>query len=121
MMKQDIRKLRKTLKEGEQEGEKRKTGWWNEECRKKKTEVRRKLRSWRRGKQQREVYMRARKEYKELWKEHGRNDGTDERNTEKGSRRGRILSSITYVHSFLGFFIWRFCIENVTGWNPCNP
>ena len=65
MMKQDIRKIRKALEE-EQEGGRKKIGWWNEKYREKKIQARRKLRNWRRGIGHREEYTRARKECKEL-------------------------------------------------------
>lgn len=45
-------KVKKALKETELELGKEKgkrTGWWDEECRRKKKEVRRELRRWRRG------------------------------------------------------------------------
>lgn len=65
MMEQDIGKIRKALEEEEQEGGRKRTGWWNEECRE-KTQVRRK---WRRGKGSRKEYTITRKEYKELCEE----------------------------------------------------
>ena len=39
------------------------------ECKEKKTQVRRKLRNWRRGKESTEEYTRTKKEYKELHEE----------------------------------------------------
>ncbi|KAK1124073.1 hypothetical protein K0M31_007097 [Melipona bicolor] len=84
MMKQDIRKLRKTLEEGDQKGGRRKTGWWNKECREKEDKSEKEMKKL----EQREVYTKARKESKELWKEHRRNNGTRYREIKKGSRRG---------------------------------
>lgn len=49
---------------GEERG--RRTGWWDEEYREKKREVRRELRKWRRGRGSEEEYKRGRWEYEEM-------------------------------------------------------
>lgn len=43
-----------------------KNGWWNEECRKRKKEVGRLLKKWRKRKDSKRKYRRGRREYKEL-------------------------------------------------------
>lgn len=41
-------------------------GWWNGECRRKKKEVERTLKKWRKGNRSREDYRREKREYKEM-------------------------------------------------------
>lgn len=46
------KRMKSTLGEVEEEqkkGKRRKRGWWNEECKEKKREVRRELRKWRKN------------------------------------------------------------------------
>jgi len=51
--------------EREREGRRRKDReWWDEECRKKKKEMRRTLRRWRRGKEQGTKYRKERQKYR---------------------------------------------------------
>jgi len=55
-------------KERRKEG-KRKKGWWDEDCWRKKKEVRRSLREWRKGKGDRREYLKKKRDYKELCEE----------------------------------------------------
>ncbi|XP_071580245.1 uncharacterized protein [Temnothorax nylanderi] len=62
-------KIRRVIEENEKENGRRATkngrGWWDEECRERKREVRKELRKWRKGKGEVERYREGRKEYRE--------------------------------------------------------
>jgi len=60
--------LRETEKE-KGENVRKRIGWWDEECRVKKKEVRRELRRRRREAEREKEYKRRKREYKELRKE----------------------------------------------------
>jgi len=63
------RRIKNMIEEVEKEvgGEKQeRRGWWDEECRNKKEEVRRELRKWRKRGGDEEDYKKGKKEYKEL-------------------------------------------------------
>lgn len=64
-------KMRKTLQKVEEEcglEKERKNGWWDEECKERKREVRRELREWKRKGGEGREYRKKRKEYAELCK-----------------------------------------------------
>lgn len=42
------------------------SGWWDEDCKEQKGEMRKRLREWREGRCEQEEYRKRRKEYKEL-------------------------------------------------------
>jgi len=48
--------------------------WWDKECREKKQEVRRSLRGWKKGEENKQEYQKKRKEYKELCEEKKREE-----------------------------------------------
>nr|XP_034194960.1 nipped-B-like protein B [Osmia lignaria] len=62
-----LREFRKGLERGREETETRmKKGWWDEECRQKKKELRKVLREWRKGRVGVVNYREAKKEYNRL-------------------------------------------------------
>jgi len=65
--------IKRIEKERRKEG-KRKEGWWDEDCWRKKKEVRRILREWRKGKGDRREYQKKKREYKELCEENKRKE-----------------------------------------------
>jgi len=60
-----IKKALKVVGEKQTEGKKRRTGWWDEECKEKKKEVKRELREWRRGNGGKERYWECKRKYRE--------------------------------------------------------
>ncbi|XP_024875210.1 ABC transporter F family member 4-like [Temnothorax curvispinosus] len=67
-----ISRIRKVIEENEKEGGRRDKkngrGWWDEECKEKKREVRKELRKWRKGRGEVERFREERKEYREMCK-----------------------------------------------------
>lgn len=62
-------KMRRAVREMEQElgtGSREKEGWWDEECRRMKKEVRRELRIWRRRGEGEKEYKEKKGRYKEI-------------------------------------------------------
>ncbi|XP_046142334.1 golgin subfamily A member 6-like protein 1 [Osmia bicornis bicornis] len=69
-MKITLEELRKGLESGSKKGQKsKKKGWWDEECKERKKEVRKILREWRRGSKEGESYRKAKKEYNKVCEE----------------------------------------------------
>lgn len=50
----------------ERKGGEGKRGWWDEECKEKKKEVRIKLREWRRWSKQEQEYKRGKRKYRDM-------------------------------------------------------
>nr|XP_034194033.1 golgin subfamily A member 6-like protein 22 [Osmia lignaria] len=106
-----LEEFRKGMESGREKEKKskRKKGWWDEECGKRKKEVRKVLRDWRKGKEEKESYKKAKKEYSRLHEvkkkeenerfvKEAENAKTDREvwriiNTER-KKRGRITTSI---------------------------
>lgn len=51
---------------GTEEGKEKKGGWWNEDCKEKKKEVRHELRKWRENSRGKEKFREKKQEYKKL-------------------------------------------------------
>ncbi|KYN14727.1 hypothetical protein ALC57_13070, partial [Trachymyrmex cornetzi] len=77
-MKRSIKGVLKEVEEGQENREEKKRGWWDEECREKKREVREELRKGRRSNGGREKFMESKKEYRDpcsRWYEEIRTEG----------------------------------------------
>jgi len=87
-------RIKKALEKGERErwGDRRvNKGWWDEECKKKKKIVRKSLRDWRRGKENRQEYQRERREYREICEEKKKEENLRwEREVEGVRREGQV-------------------------------
>ncbi|XP_066596130.1 golgin subfamily A member 6-like protein 22 [Prorops nasuta] len=60
-----VKKVVEEVKKERTEGEGRKRGWWDEECREGKGELRKKLRGWLRGSGGKEEYIKEKRKYRE--------------------------------------------------------
>jgi len=70
------KKIKKALKiVGERQ--RRRRGWWDDECREKKKEVRKELRKWRRLNREKERYRERKKEYKECYEQKKKKEETE--------------------------------------------
>jgi len=87
-------RIRKALEEMEEErGRERKEmrGWWNEECKVKKREVRKTLREWRKGQGGGQEYRREKKKYKDLCDRKKQEENRNwEREAEEVSTEGQV-------------------------------
>lgn len=64
------KRIKEALEEVEskrEEGNRRKMGWWDEECKEAKRKVRRKLREWRKKGEGEKEYKGRKKEYREIY------------------------------------------------------
>ncbi|XP_066593195.1 uncharacterized protein [Prorops nasuta] len=65
-LQEEVRKVREGVKKEKTVGEGRRGGWWNEECRAEKRDLRKKLRRWLRGYEGKDEYGREKRKYKEM-------------------------------------------------------
>ncbi|XP_066588087.1 golgin subfamily A member 6-like protein 25 [Prorops nasuta] len=68
-LQEKVRKVVEEVKKERNEEEGRKKGWWDEECRVRKRELRKKLRGWLRGLGEKEEYRREKRKYREKCEE----------------------------------------------------
>ncbi|XP_066585917.1 golgin subfamily A member 6-like protein 22 [Prorops nasuta] len=65
-LQEEVRKVKEEVKKEKREGAGMRRGWWDEECRAEKRELRKKLRRWLRGSGGKEEYGRGKRMYKEM-------------------------------------------------------
>jgi len=72
-----IKKALKIVDERQRGDKRRRRGWWDDECREKKKEVRKELRKWRRLNREKERYRERKKEYKECYEQKKKKEETE--------------------------------------------
>lgn len=86
-----VKEAMRETEEAQRKNERKSTGWWDEECREKKKEVRKELRKWRKNRADREEYKEKKREYKLICEQKKREENENwEREVDRVKKEGEV-------------------------------